>query len=43
VEREAYYALLGQLALLGTPVEKLDLDPAVLALSLTASEAGAGA
>jgi dCMP deaminase len=43
--REAYYALLGQLALLGTAVEKLDLDPAVLELGLTptASEAAAGA
>jgi dCMP deaminase len=45
LEREAYYALLGQLALLGTAVERLDLDPAVLALGLAraASEAGAGA
>jgi dCMP deaminase len=43
LEREAYYALLGQLALLGTAVEQLDLDPAVLALGLSEPDGGAGA
>ena len=33
LEQGAYHALLGQLAGLGTTVEQLDLDPAVLQLS----------
>ena len=37
LEREAYYALLAQLATLGTTVEQLELDPAVLQLSLGAA------
>ena len=42
LEREAYYALLGQLAALGTAVEQLELDPAVLQLSLGAPAPVAG-
>jgi dCMP deaminase len=42
VAREAYHELLGQLAALGTAIEQLDLDPAVLQLSLGGPPAAAG-